>query len=149
EKDEYFVIIRITPSNAAAAAALAKDLSAASPSRGLEIQGVGQEAYLQELNRGARISMVFREENFVVKFLAPSETKGRRLAKYIIDSIAALHTRQEQSQSVMKLSVSDPRPIAEAIKQPQEKYGWIITYEDVRLVNESDLPDERDPKYRQ
>jgi hypothetical protein len=56
---------------------------------------------------------------------------------------------QAQSQQEVKLSVDGPRPVAEAVKQLQEKYGWIITYEDPRLVNESDLLDVTDPKYRQ
>ena len=55
---------------------------------------------------------------------------------------------QGQDQPPVKLSVNDPRPVAEAVKQLQEKYGWIITYEDPRLSNESDLLDETDPKYR-
>lgn len=56
---------------------------------------------------------------------------------------------QTEGQQAVKLSVDNPRPMAEAVKQLQEKYGWIITYEDPRLVNESDLLDVTDPNYRQ
>ena len=34
---------------------------------------------------------------------------------------------QGQDQPPVKLSVNDPRPVAEAVKQLQEKYGWIIS----------------------
>ena len=66
-----------------------------------------------------------------------------------IKNAAMIVVCQGQDQPPVKLSVNDPRPVAEAVKQLQEKYGWIITYEDPRLSNESDLLDETDPKYRQ
>jgi hypothetical protein len=66
-----------------------------------------------------------------------------------IKNAAMIVVRQGLDQPPEKLSVNDPRPVAEAVKQLQEKYGWIITYEDPRLSNESDLLDETDPKYRQ
>src|SRR5215468_1045698 len=66
-----------------------------------------------------------------------------------IKHTAMIIAYQGQGQPSVKLSVDDPRPVAEAVKQLQEKYGWVITYEDPRLVNESDLLDETDPKYRQ
>jgi hypothetical protein len=66
-----------------------------------------------------------------------------------IKNAAMIVVCQGQDQPPVKLSVNDPRPVAEAVKQLQEKYGWIITYEDPRLVNESDLLDETDTEYRQ
>jgi len=66
-----------------------------------------------------------------------------------IKNAAMIVVCQGQDQPPVKLSVNDPRPVAEAVKQLQEKYGWIITYEDPRLSNESDLQDETDPKHRQ
>jgi hypothetical protein len=90
EKEEYFAIIRLTASSAAAAKYIDQAHALASTGIGVKIQGVGQEAYLSQLNRGASISIKFRERNFVVKLIASSEAKGRRFAKYIIDSIAAL-----------------------------------------------------------
>ncbi|MCG3161304.1 MAG: hypothetical protein JMDDDDMK_02455 [Acidobacteria bacterium] len=66
-----------------------------------------------------------------------------------VTSAAMIVVRQSEGQQAVKLSVDAPRPMAEAVKQLQEKYGWIITYEDPRLVNESDLLDVTDPNYRQ
>lgn len=63
-------------------------------------------------------------------------------------SAAMIAAGQVEGRQAVKLSVDDPRPMAEAVKQLQEKYGWIITYEDPRLVNESDLLDVTDPNYR-
>jgi hypothetical protein len=60
----------------------------------VEIQGVGQEARLYEIKRGAQISIEFREANFIVNLMAPSEPKGRRLAKYILDSIVTLQHKK-------------------------------------------------------
>jgi hypothetical protein len=66
-----------------------------------------------------------------------------------IKNAAMIVVCQGQDQPPVKLSVNDPRPVAEAVKQLQEKYGWIITYEDPRLVNEGDLLDVTDPTYLQ
>jgi hypothetical protein len=90
EKEEYVAIIRLTASSAAAAKYIDQSQALASVGIGVKIQGVGQEAYLSKSSRGTRISMKFRERNFVVDLIAPSEAKGRRFAKYIIDSISAL-----------------------------------------------------------
>ena len=38
--------------------------------------------------------------------------------------------RSLQGVSEVKLSVEDPRPVAQAIEILKEKYGWVITYED-------------------
>jgi len=51
-------------------------------------------------------------------------------------------------QRYEKLSVDNPRPMAEAVKQLQNKYGVIITYEDPRFIYEADLVDKTDPQYR-
>jgi hypothetical protein len=93
EKETYLAVIIITPSIAAAA----KRLAEAPPSSGggkVEIQGVGQDARLVEHKRGSQISIEFREANFIVRLMAPSEPKGRRFARYIIDSIATLQQRK-------------------------------------------------------
>src|SRR6266498_3985422 len=66
-----------------------------------------------------------------------------------IKNAAMIVVCQGQDQPPVKLSVNHPRPLAEGVKQLQEKYGWIITYEDPRLASESDLLDETDPKYSQ
>jgi len=94
EKEDYVAVIRATPSNAEAMKKIAQQIFAASAGVGVKIQGVGQEAYLAQLSRGTRIQMLFRQSNFVVTLMAPSEAKGRRLAKYIIDSIAALKRKK-------------------------------------------------------
>jgi len=94
EKEEYFAVIRATPSNAAAVKEIAQLIFGASAGVGAKIQGIGQEAYLAQLSRGARIQILFRQSNFVVTLMAPSEPKGRGLAKYIIDSIATFQRRK-------------------------------------------------------
>jgi hypothetical protein len=73
---------------------IAHHISLASAGVGVKIREIGQEAYLSQLNRSGEISMLFRQSNFVVTITAPSEAKGRRLAKYIIDSVATFHRRK-------------------------------------------------------
>src|SRR5882672_121153 len=46
-----------------------------------------------------------------------------------------------QRKEKITLSVEDPRPVAKAIVMLEAKYGWIITYEDPRYINASDLSD--------
>jgi hypothetical protein len=94
EKEGYTAVIRYTPSNEAAVKKIAQLISVASAGVGVKIQGLGQKAYLAELSHGTRIQMLFRQNNFVVTLIAPTETKGRRLAKYIIDSMATLKNRR-------------------------------------------------------
>ncbi|HKQ89783.1 MAG TPA: hypothetical protein VJZ77_03805 [Blastocatellia bacterium] len=94
KKETYYTIIIITPSIAAAAKTLAEAPPSSAGNRGVEIQGVGQDARLVEHKRGSQISIEFREENFIVRLVAPSEPKGRRFARYIIDSIATLQQRK-------------------------------------------------------
>jgi hypothetical protein len=94
EKEEYYAVILITPSIAAAAKKLAEAPPSQSGDRGVEIEGVGQEARLVKSSRGSRISIEFRDANFIVRLVAPSEPKGRRFARYIIDSIATLQSRK-------------------------------------------------------
>jgi len=55
---------------------------------------------------------------------------------------------QAETSRPAKLFVDGPRPIAKAIEQLEDKYGWIITYEDVRYSHESDLVDVTHPEYR-
>ena len=94
EKETYYAVIIITPSIAAAAKMLAEAPPSQSGGRGVEMPGVGQDARLVELKRGGKILIEFREANFIVRLVAPSEPKGRRFARYIIDSIATLQQRK-------------------------------------------------------
>jgi hypothetical protein len=55
--------------------------------------------------------------------------------------ISAVRGRDSQGASQIKLSVEDPRPVAEAILKLEAKHGWIITYEDPRYVHESEIAD--------
>ena len=94
EKETYLVVIKNTPSTAAAAKIFSQQFPNQAGNNGVEIQGVGQEARFYEIKPGARIYIEFREANFIVDLMAPSEPKGRRLAKYILDSIAALQHKK-------------------------------------------------------
>lgn len=53
----------------------------------------------------------------------------------------AARGRGSQGVSEMKLSVEDPRPVAEAILTLEKKYGWVINYEDPRYVHDSEIAD--------
>lgn len=46
-----------------------------------------------------------------------------------------------QRRTKVNLSVSDPRPVAEAITMLEARYGWIITYEDPRYAHADDITD--------
>lgn len=94
EKEQYVAVIRATASNAEAMKKTAQLIFAASAGVGVKVQGIGQEAYLAKSNRSGHISMLFRQSNFVVTLMTPSEAAGRKLAKYIIDSIAALKRKK-------------------------------------------------------
>jgi hypothetical protein len=63
------------------------------------------------------------------------------LAGLLILVIFAARARGSQGMSQIKLSVDDPRPVAKAIEMLEEKYGWVITYEDPRYVHESEIAD--------
>jgi hypothetical protein len=94
EKETYLAIIKITPSDMAAAKVFANPLPTQAGNIGTEILGIGQEARLRENKPGAEVFIEFRERHFIVRLQAPSEPKGKRLAKYIVDSIAALRQRK-------------------------------------------------------
>jgi hypothetical protein len=47
------------------------------------------------------------------------------------------------------LSVEDPRPVAEAIKSLEDRYGWVITYEDPLYVNDAEVIDVTDSVSRE
>src|SRR6266481_1560768 len=53
----------------------------------------------------------------------------------------AIRGRGMQANRKVKLSVQDPRPLAKAIETLESRNGWIITYEDPRYVNESEIAD--------
>jgi hypothetical protein len=55
--------------------------------------------------------------------------------------ISAARGRGSQESSQIKLSVESGRPIAEAILRLEEKYGWVITYEDPRYAHDSEIVD--------
>src|SRR5262249_27781600 len=80
-KETYLVVIKNPPSTAAAKKIFSQQPPNKAGNNGVEMQGVGQEARLYEIKRGAQISIEFREANFIVNLMAPSEPKGRRLAK--------------------------------------------------------------------
>ena len=45
------------------------------------------------------------------------------------------------AQSKEYLSVDDARPLAEAIQMLEQRYGWVVTYEDPRFEHEADVQD--------
>ncbi len=51
----------------------------------------------------------------------------------------AIRGRGMQANRRVKLSVQDPRPLAKAIETLESRSGWVITYEDPRYVNESEI----------
>jgi len=53
----------------------------------------------------------------------------------------AIRGRGMQANRKVKLSVQDPRPLAKAIETLESRSGWVITYEDPRYVNESEISD--------
>ncbi len=46
-----------------------------------------------------------------------------------------------QGERQIKLSVEDGRPVAKAILMLEDKYGWVVTYEDPRYVHDSEITD--------
>jgi len=46
-----------------------------------------------------------------------------------------------QQDETVTIHVSDARPLASAIKEIEDRYGWVITYEDPRYVDASDVED--------
>lgn len=54
---------------------------------------------------------------------------------------SAMLVSEDQTDTIVKLSVDEPRPVAKAMELLQSQYGWVITYEDPRYVHESDLMD--------
>ncbi len=59
---------------------------------------------------------------------------------FVLISVAA-RGRGSQGVSQIKLAVEDGRPVAKAILMLQDKYGWVINYEDPRYVHDSDIAD--------
>ncbi|MFB3916915.1 MAG: hypothetical protein ACE14M_09300 [Terriglobales bacterium] len=45
------------------------------------------------------------------------------------------------AQKFEKISINAPRPIAEAVEMLEQKYGWVITYEDPEYTYAADLKD--------
>ncbi len=45
------------------------------------------------------------------------------------------------AEEKVKISVEDPRPLAKAITMLEARFGWVITYEDPRYVNASEMTD--------
>ena len=48
------------------------------------------------------------------------------------------------SASPNTVTVQDPRPVAEAIQELENRYGWQITYEDPPYIHYSDITDVTD-----
>jgi hypothetical protein len=46
----------------------------------------------------------------------------------------------------IEIRVDDPRPLANAVQALEERFGWVITYEDPPFVHTSDLIDRADPE---
>src|SRR5262245_24782124 len=55
-------------------------------------------------------------------------------ARFALASFAA-RRQDSQELNALKISVEDPRPVSKAIETLEDKYGWIITYEDPRYVH--------------
>ncbi|HKX32561.1 MAG TPA: hypothetical protein VJ302_33050 [Blastocatellia bacterium] len=53
----------------------------------------------------------------------------------------AAPARSLQTTSEVKLSVEDPRPVAQAILILEDRYGWVVTYEDPRYSHDSEISD--------
>jgi hypothetical protein len=53
----------------------------------------------------------------------------------------AVRGRDSQRLREIKLSIEDSRPVCKAIETLEEKYGWVITYEDPRYVHDSEIAD--------
>jgi Protein of unknown function (DUF1553)/Protein of unknown function (DUF1549) len=53
----------------------------------------------------------------------------------------AAHRPGSQELNALKISVEDGRPVSKAIETLEDKYGWIITYEDPRYVHNSEIVD--------
>ena len=44
-------------------------------------------------------------------------------------------------QEPIRIHVDYPRPVAEAVRQIEKHFGWVVTYEDTRYVHSSDIVD--------
>jgi hypothetical protein len=67
-----------------------------------------------------------------------------RLALFLAIAIA-FYSRPDNAQTTsgdtIKVSVSDPRPVAKVVEELVSRYGYVITYEDPRLTFEGDWRD--------
>lgn len=59
----------------------------------------------------------------------------------VITTIFAVAASSMHESKKDRLSVDDPRPVALAAETLEQKYGWIVTYEDPPYAHESDLVD--------
>lgn len=50
-------------------------------------------------------------------------------------------TADSETEQVVRISVSSGRPLAEAIRTLEKRYGWVITYEDPPYVHSSEIAD--------
>jgi hypothetical protein len=70
-----------------------------------------------------------------------------RTRRYQVDALAFLvlfagaASGALQQDETVTIHVSDARPLASAIKELEDRYGWVITYEDPRYVDASDVED--------
>lgn len=87
--------------------------------------------------------------HFYSKIAAMWKMRSRLLASSLILMLSVdtviIGGSTNKSEEIL---VSDSRPVAAATKVLEEKYGWIVTYEDPRYEYEGDLIDKTDPAYR-
>src|ERR1700744_794113 len=65
----------------------------------------------------------------------------RSIASHMLSIICILASLTVHAGATETLTVNDPRPIAEAVRTLEYKYGYVITYEDPRYIHPDDLQD--------
>src|SRR2546426_6553565 len=63
------------------------------------------------------------------------------VTSFVVRGQSALRGTGMQETKKANLSVQDPRPLAKAIEILEEKYGFVITYEDPRYTHPSEITD--------
>ncbi len=59
----------------------------------------------------------------------------------LVFSVSAGSNRGRQSGQALTINVVGPRPLAVAVRDLEQRYGWIVTYEDPPYVYEGDVED--------
>ena len=60
---------------------------------------------------------------------------------FVLPGAAARSSADPEAGTVVEISVEGARPLADAVNLLEERYGWIITYEDAPYVHSSDVKD--------